>query len=248
MRFGTLQSIQKQLNGDRPQAPEMGDEGIGDELDFDLGQPSDLPKDEIEGIDDVDTINTEPTNPLADKLLALRSEIDEILADMGYADDSHFDPEGVDSESELGFDDSSEFNFDDEATVDDAAPPSEGGEDDFFADKQLGGDDTAFNDEEPNIGDGEFGQEEEDPNFQGNIRTVAGANLVYKRKEEDGNYEELWIYNVGKDIKKESQIRRAILAGTDIVPTQTESEDGTQRSETSSVGNVQYLKITGLPN
>jgi hypothetical protein len=95
----------------------------------------------------------------------------------------------------------------------------------------------------------DIGEEEEDgdADFQGEIRTVRGANLVYKRKNENGNFEELWVYNVGNDIKRESQIRRAILAGTDINPNTEESEDGEQYADTSTIGNVQFLNIVGIP-
>lgn len=88
---------------------------------------------------------------------------------------------------------------------------------------------------------------EENPDLQGKIRTVRGANLVFKRRADDGNFEELWIYNVGNDIKRETQIRRAVLAGTDIDPSAQESKDGSQRAETTTTGNVQFLHITGLP-
>lgn len=90
--------------------------------------------------------------------------------------------------------------------------------------------------------------EVEDPDFQGVIRTVQGAALIYKRRTEDGVFEELWCYNVGKNMKQEAKIRRGILAGTDVGPQQTSSEDGSQTIETSSIGNVQFLKIVGLPN
>lgn len=89
---------------------------------------------------------------------------------------------------------------------------------------------------------------QEDPDFQGVIRTVQGACLVYKRKGEEGTFEELWIYNIGKNMRNEMKIRRAILAGTDIQPNDVSSQDGTQRVENTTVGNVQYLRITGLPN
>lgn len=92
------------------------------------------------------------------------------------------------------------------------------------------------------------GESEEDPDFQGVIRTVTGANLIYKRKTEDGSYEELWVYNVGKSMRSEVKIRRSILAGTDINPQDTSSEDGSQECVTTTVGNVQFLKISGLPN
>jgi len=95
----------------------------------------------------------------------------------------------------------------------------------------------------------EDGEPEEDPNFQGTIRTVPGACLVYKRKENSSNFEELWVYSVDtRNIKYENDIRASILAGTDIDPTTERSPEGDQRSTTTTVGNVQYLKITGLPN
>lgn len=89
---------------------------------------------------------------------------------------------------------------------------------------------------------------EEDSDFQGVIRTVKGANLVYKRQNPDGTFTELWIQNIGKDMKRESEIRRAILAGTDIPPTKETSDDGSQTSELTTMGNVQFLKIDGLPS
>lgn len=91
-------------------------------------------------------------------------------------------------------------------------------------------------------------EDQEDPNFQGSIRSIRGAALVYKRQQPDGNYEELWIYNVGDDIKQETMIRRAILSGTDIAPNKQMSKDGSQKAITDTMGNVQFLKITGLPN
>lgn len=109
-----------------------------------------------------------------------------------------------------------------------------------------------FEDSEEKISDEEAGDEEEedeDPNFQGIIRTVPGACLVYKRKDEKNTYEELWIYNNGgRDIKPEIRIRKSILAGTDIDPKTQRSPDGQQTCETLSVGNVQFLHVRGLVN
>jgi len=91
--------------------------------------------------------------------------------------------------------------------------------------------------------------DEQDSDFQGLIRTVTGACLVYKRKDEQNTYEELWVYNVGgRDIKPEVRIRNSILAGTDVDPKTQRSEDGQQTSETITVGNVQFLHIRGLLN
>ena len=92
-------------------------------------------------------------------------------------------------------------------------------------------------------------KEPEDENFQGIIRTVPGACLVYKRRDEKNTYEELWIYNAGgRDIKPEMKIRSSILAGTDVDPKTQRSSDGQQTAETISVGNVQFLHIKGLIN
>lgn len=92
-------------------------------------------------------------------------------------------------------------------------------------------------------------QEQEDPNFQGTIRTVTGACLVYKRKESANTFEELWVYSTdSRNIKVENDIRNSILAGTDIDPQTQRSPEGDQQASTESTGNVQFLHITGLPN
>ena len=87
---------------------------------------------------------------------------------------------------------------------------------------------------------------EEDPNFQGVIRTVQNAHLVYKRSNEDGAYDELWIYYIEKGVD-DGATRKAILAGTDIEPGEVSSADGTQSMELWTVGNAQMLYIKGLP-
>lgn len=92
-------------------------------------------------------------------------------------------------------------------------------------------------------------EQEEDPDFQGVIRTVAGACLVYKRRDEQNNYEELWVYNVGgRDMQPEIKVRNSILAGTDIDPKTQKSQDGQQTCDTITTGNVQFLHIKGLLN
>jgi len=91
-------------------------------------------------------------------------------------------------------------------------------------------------------------QEWEDPHRQGVIRTVQGAHLVFKRQADDGSFEELWIYKEGEKFQDELGIRHDILAGTDIPINKTQSPDGSQKAETWSAGDVQYLSITGLPN
>ena len=137
----------------------------------------------------------------------------------------------------------------------DAAPYGEqeedkSGEEDFKMDDEGEGEEDDFNlDDE----DGEFdleqeGEDEGDMDRQGVIRTAPNAHLIYKRQSEEGNYDELWIYNTGADMKDELEIRRHILAGTDIPTNRTKSDDGTQLYTLSSMGNAQYLHIRGLPN
>ena len=88
----------------------------------------------------------------------------------------------------------------------------------------------------------------DDPDRAGVIRTVDNAHLVYKRQTEDGSFEELWIYNIGNSMNDELEIRRDILAGTDIKPKTTTSEDGKQQYFLTTLGNAQYVNIRGLPN
>lgn len=87
-----------------------------------------------------------------------------------------------------------------------------------------------------------------DPDRQGVIRKVDNAHLVYKRQNEDSTYDELWVYNIDDKVKSEIDVRRAILAGTDIEPTRTRSADGTQTYDLWTAGNAQMLHIQGLPN
>lgn len=235
MNFGTLQSISKETTP-TSQVDTNGefefDTGTDDGVDLNME-----PKGEPGGMEDI-----------ASKLIDLKGQIEDILSYLGYDDtdvdvdvdvDADFDDEPTDTDfdgmdgADLTTQDDDDFDF--EAEDEGFDPEDE--DQNFFDDGQIDGDESA-----------DIESPEENPDYQGNIRTVAGANLVYKRKGEDGNYDELWIYNVGNDIRQEMQIRRAILAGTDIVPTQTESDDGTQKAETYTLGNVQYLKITGLPH
>lgn len=95
--------------------------------------------------------------------------------------------------------------------------------------------------------DGIQDQAEEDPDRAGLIRTVVGAHLIYKRKTEDGSFEELWIYNISS-LRDEMKVRKAILAGTDIPVSKMKSEDGDQEYTLWAVGNAELLNITGLPN
>ncbi len=87
----------------------------------------------------------------------------------------------------------------------------------------------------------------ENPNKQGAIRTVSNAHLVYKREQKDGTYEELWMYKID-DMRKALDIRRDIVAGTDIPVNKMTSPDGDQSYTIWSVGNVEMLNIEGLPH
>lgn len=88
----------------------------------------------------------------------------------------------------------------------------------------------------------------QDPDAQGITRTVDKAHLVYKRQQEDGKFEELWIYNSGDKLDDALNVRREILAGTDIPRGHTKSEDGQQSYTLTTMGNAQILHITGLAN
>jgi len=91
-------------------------------------------------------------------------------------------------------------------------------------------------------------QEWEDPNRQGTIRRVKGAHLVYKRQTDDGTFEELWMFKQGDKFNDELEVRRDILAGTDIPVNKTQSDDNRQQSDLWTAGDVQMLKISGLTN
>jgi hypothetical protein len=151
-----------------------------------------------------------------------------------FQDSKDFDSELDDLDDEYGFD--AEMKSEDEELFD-------------FDNGEI--DESDFDDEsESEFDDDRMESEDDQPNndFQGNIRNVPGAILVYKRQADDSTFEELWLYNVGRDIKHEMKLRRAILSGTDISPQTGHSKDRKQTSKLYSVGNVQYLNIFGLPN
>ncbi len=108
--------------------------------------------------------------------------------------------------------------------------------------QQLNNDDINLSNNE-DTDDTEF-----DPERTGVLRTVDNAHLVYKRQDSDGRFEELWLYNIKATIGDELNIRRDILAGTDIPPKKTRSPDGTENYTLTTLGNAQYVHITGLPN
>lgn len=87
----------------------------------------------------------------------------------------------------------------------------------------------------------------DDPDKQGAIRVIDHARLVYKRQNEEGTYDELWIYNIQSTVSDELDVRRDILAGTDIPAKRQTSDDGQQSYRLTTMGNAQILEITGLP-
>jgi len=108
-------------------------------------------------------------------------------------------------------------------------------------------DDQIPDQKQPEGEDQQEPQEQEDPDKQGVLRKVKGAHLVYKRKSPDGDFEELWVFNTGGGLQDEITIRKAVLAGTDIPPSKTKSDDGIQSYEIVTLGNAQLLSIKGLP-
>ncbi len=88
----------------------------------------------------------------------------------------------------------------------------------------------------------------EEQDRDGIIRDVAGAYLVYKRVTPDGTYDELWIYNISPDLTITTKIKHAILAGTDIDSNTQYSNNDEEHASSYSLGNLQFLKLTGLPN
>lgn len=240
MNFGTIQSIMK-----TDKSPVSETDPLDQQAAPDFNMDDDLPPENFSDDMDDGGAPEDKLSALMGKLRDIKQQIDDIFVDMGY--DAFSDDDMGDGELEADMGDGDEIDGMDFSDMTSGSPD---GETDPLGDAPpggLGGDDVP--DEIDELGDmGGIDDEDGNPDYQGNIRTVTGANLVYKRKQEDGNYEELWIYNVGDDVKKEMQIRRAILAGTDIAPNQRESDDGTQREETTTLGNVQYLKVTGLPN
>ena len=136
-----------------------------------------------------------------------------------------------------------EFNLTDD---DVGQPHPEGGAGGGMGDVEQGAQ-TPYGEPEPLPDDQEL-EEPEDPNRAGFIRVVQNAHLIYKRQAENGTFEELWIYNLHDDTNDELELRRDILAGTDIPPQKTKSADGVQSYTSTTMGNAQMLKITGLPN
>lgn len=147
-----------------------------------------------------------------------------------------------------------EFNSEDDIDDFDADPAWEfmksldDEDEDFDEDQDF---DEDF-DEEDEENEEEYGHDEEDEpeekRLEGIVRFVKGAYLMSKKRQPDETYTEVWLYNTGKNYKDEAEIRKAILAGTDIDPTKNFSEDGSQEAVIDTVGNAQFLTLFGLPD
>lgn len=121
-------------------------------------------------------------------------------------------------------------------------------EDEGEENTDLFGSENEENSEEGDMFADEEGESaQSNPDKEGLIRTVRGAYLVYKRATAESNFEELWLYNMG-NVKTQTHVRNAILAGTDIDPITLRSPTNDQTAEVWSKGNVQYLHVNGLPN
>ena len=97
-------------------------------------------------------------------------------------------------------------------------------EEDMKLDNEFDYEDDTKTDDESYMDD-EYEAEPEDPNKQGTIRVIKGAHLVYKREDEGGSYEELWIYHTRDGSKEDIEVRRDILSGTDIPTNKKKSKD-----------------------
>ena len=90
--------------------------------------------------------------------------------------------------------------------------------------------------------------ENNDPDREGVIRTVKNAHLIYKRRDVDGTYTELWAYDIDRGFKDEYDIRDAILNGTDISHKTGLSSDEQQSFDLWTCGGRQMMRIKGLEN
>lgn len=99
------------------------------------------------------------------------------------------------------------------------------------------------------INDEDDSEEDTNKNREGLIRTVKNAHLIYKRTNDTNRYDELWQFKIKNNgVFVDNEIKRNILAGTDIPENKFTSKDGEQTYEIWYSGNVVFLKITNLPN
>lgn len=215
--------------------------------------------DDTDAFDDYDDIEyidtTDPNykrNEFNDELDILDIDMDAGVEFMAALRASTIDDEDFDDFDDIEDDDSEQVKvfaeyepdeeFDDE---DDEEFP----EDEFDRLLNSGQDDAGVGmEDEPQSDDEPEELEEPASKYEGIVRAVKGAYLVSKKQQPDETYTEVWMYNVGKKFDDEANIRKSILSYTDIDPARNFSEDGSQEAVLTTVGNVQFLTVTGLPD
>ena len=129
---------------------------------------------------------------------------------------------------------------DDEENPDEYADNQQGENNEFDDENQ---DDTDPDELDQYGNDANEGQER-----QGNVRYVKDAHLVSRRQTDDGKFDELWIFNTKDQAPRRSDyIISDILKGTDIPANEISSDDGSQDYLIWNVGNIQMVKVRGLP-
>lgn len=238
----------------------------GDNTDLEMVNPTDAESD-IELDSQPATADQDPTSTLMKSLITwimdnsdtIHAYLDQTEGETG--DDTEFDDFehfGQDTDELEGQEDGQLQGSDDDLNQDPSQDPSqfkEFEEQDKLTQPSLDGEDQnlAGNDI-PTDAPADMSQSdelggEEDPDKQGDIRFVPNAHLVYKRQTSDGTFEELWFFNSEKDASRSDEdIKKDILAGTDIDPTKISSEDGKQQYTIWSIGNGQMIQIIGLAN
>ena len=78
------------------------------------------------------------------------------------------------------------------------------------------------------------------------VNKIKCAHILVKKQSEALAIQER--LKQGEKFYDELDVRRDILAGTDIPVNKTKSDDGSQSTDSWNVGNIQYIEIKGLPN
>lgn len=115
-------------------------------------------------------------------------------------------------------------------------------------DTNIPDDANSDNDSDESDYSNEEDEDEGDPDRQGVIRTIKDAHLIYKRKDGDGTFTELWEYDISKGTRDEFRVRTAILNGTDIDHKTSTSPDNKQQYTLWTSNTRQMMQIIGLPN
>ena len=222
----------------------------------------DIYDDEYEYDDDDDRVYIDTTDPnykrneFDDELDALDIDMDvgkEFMA-MIRAKDDEFDDEEFDDEDDdqplfAEYDPDEDEEDDEDDLSDEEFDRLLNSSKDDDSELDLDDEDELDSDEEYSDDEEDFDSEEEtESKYEGVVRAVKGAYLVSKKRQPDETFTEVWMYNVGQKYDDEANIRKSILSYTDIDPAKNFSEDGSQEVNLKTVGNVQFLTITGLPD